>query len=246
MQMKRQNLRAFTLIELLVVIAIILILAAILFPVFARARENARRASCQSNLRQMGMAVLMYTKDYDEYFPRTAIVDTSATPPGGNWATAGYWFWPQIIYPYHKSLNAILCPSIAVRNNSRFGNYGVNRRVFPHSTDAQRPVTAINVPSRVIMIFDSGQYVLNYDGVYGPSSSSTQPAYFPGTGSLLNSTFDLGGYQRDFMTGRHLGGSNIAFVDGHVKWMSTSEVLKEARALVNTNSVSMWNHNTPQ
>src|SRR5689334_5202516 len=63
----------FTLIELLVVIAIIAILAAILFPVFARARENARRASCQSNLKQIGLGIMMYTQDYDETFPRSAI-----------------------------------------------------------------------------------------------------------------------------------------------------------------------------
>lgn len=64
--------RGFTLIELLVVIAIIALLAAILFPVFARARENARRASCQSNLKQIGLSVVQYTQDYDETFPLQA------------------------------------------------------------------------------------------------------------------------------------------------------------------------------
>lgn len=245
MQTKRQYFRAFTLIELLVVIAIISILAAVLFPVFARARENARRASCQSNLRQMALATLMYTKDYDEYFPRTNIIDHSATPPGGNWASAGYWFWPQIIYPYHKNIDAMLCPSIAVHGNPRFGNYGVLRNVFPH-TEANRSVMAINVPDRVIMFIDASTYVIQPSNVTSPGGSDSQPSYFPGTGSLLGIERDYGKYQRDYESGRHLGGANIAFVDGHVKWMSTSAIVKEARAATNAWSVSMWNPTTPQ
>jgi prepilin-type N-terminal cleavage/methylation domain-containing protein/prepilin-type processing-associated H-X9-DG protein len=89
----------FTLIELLVVIAIIAILAAILFPVFARAREKARQASCQSNLKQMGLATLMYTQDYDETYP----YHTSGP-------TADY-DWPAPIIPYMKNAAIIRCPS---------------------------------------------------------------------------------------------------------------------------------------
>ena len=85
---------AFTLIELLVVIAIIAILAAILFPVFARARENARRSSCQSNLKQIGLGVLQYTQDYDEFYPMfIQYGGTNATQQG----------WAQVIQPYIKS-----------------------------------------------------------------------------------------------------------------------------------------------
>src|SRR6186997_2010986 len=84
----------FTLIELLVVIAIIALLAAILFPVFARARENARRASCSSNLKQIGLGMLQYTQDYDEHFPMQA-------------AAA---FWPSLT-PYIKSDQIYKCPS---------------------------------------------------------------------------------------------------------------------------------------
>lgn len=96
--------RAFTLIELLVVIAVNSILAAILFPVFARARENARRASCQSNLKQLGLTMLMYSQDYDEGLMPVQ----SVTPKVGGTTTAR---WPQILAPYIKSRAFVMCPS---------------------------------------------------------------------------------------------------------------------------------------
>lgn len=90
------NRSGFTLIELLVVIAIISILAAILFPVFAKAREKARTASCQSNLKQLSTAMLMYVQDYDEVHP---------------YASAGNNTWPRLIHPYTQNLQVYLCPS---------------------------------------------------------------------------------------------------------------------------------------
>src|SRR3954469_18418003 len=92
----------FTLIELLVVIAIIAILAAILFPVFGRARENARRSSCQSNLKQMGLAMLQYTQDYDERYCYSIRQTTEIPTDGSFWGGfSNYWLWPQTLYAYH-------------------------------------------------------------------------------------------------------------------------------------------------
>src|SRR6476659_7951599 len=109
------NKNAFTLIELLVVIAIIAILAAILFPVFARARENARRSSCQSNLKQIGLGLLQYAQDYDERLPFFFYgVDGNATDPP-TVANPRY-KWMDAIYPYVKSEQIFACPSDA--NNS--------------------------------------------------------------------------------------------------------------------------------
>jgi prepilin-type N-terminal cleavage/methylation domain-containing protein len=100
---------AFTLIELLVVIAIIAILASILFPVFARARENARRASCMSNMKQLGLSMMMYKQDYDGRFPSAGWADNLPCPDGsGNMCGAS---WEVKIYPYVKSLQVYVCPS---------------------------------------------------------------------------------------------------------------------------------------
>ncbi|HEX8465078.1 MAG TPA: DUF1559 domain-containing protein, partial [Abditibacterium sp.] len=100
--------RGFTLIELLVVIAIIAILASILFPVFGRARENARRSSCQSNLKQIGLGILQYTQDYDESMPFTGDNGNNQPIP-----------WQATIQPYIKSTQLFKCPS-----NSQTGNLG--------------------------------------------------------------------------------------------------------------------------
>jgi prepilin-type N-terminal cleavage/methylation domain-containing protein len=99
--------KGFTLIELLVVIAIIALLAAILFPVFARARENARRASCQSNLKQLGLGLMQYTQDYDEMLP------------AGENTTNGYWGtgWAGGIFPYVKSAQVYVCPNDTTRGS---------------------------------------------------------------------------------------------------------------------------------
>jgi prepilin-type N-terminal cleavage/methylation domain-containing protein/prepilin-type processing-associated H-X9-DG protein len=98
--------RGFTLIELLVVIAIIAILAAILFPVFARAREQARKSACLSNLKQIGSAIMMYTQDYDETVCPVSIGDCPGPTSFG---------WADLVYPYIKNAQVFDCPSATAR-----------------------------------------------------------------------------------------------------------------------------------
>jgi len=109
--------KGFTLIELLVVIAIIAILAAILFPVFAQARESARTISCLSNEKQVSLAILQYVQDYDERFP-TAIYDLAPSDPAYAKRDApwGIWYryhtgWNHLVYPYIKNVQVFICPS---------------------------------------------------------------------------------------------------------------------------------------
>src|SRR6476660_8145010 len=99
--------KGFTLIELLVVIAIIALLAAILFPVFARARENARKSACQNNLKQIGVGILQYTQDYDENYPPSRVSNVFALGQGPNPQCP----WQLTIHPYVKSVQIFRCPS---------------------------------------------------------------------------------------------------------------------------------------
>src|SRR6476619_3560121 len=105
--MNRQ-VRGFTLIELLVVIAIIAILAAILFPVFAQAREKARAATCLSNMKQIALALSMYTQDYSETLP---IHQADADPFMHDNVPAN---WGRVLYPYVKSIRVYLCPTARI------------------------------------------------------------------------------------------------------------------------------------
>jgi len=190
----------FTLIELLVVIAIIAILAAILFPVFARARENARRASCQSNLKQIGLGIAQYTQDYDEKYP----LDQSATTSGRTFSAA--------IQPYVKSEQIFRCPSgpddatTTIDNsvkkdflwqattaggwaNDSSGHYGMNG-LLTSATGLN--TSQVQVSSETPMIFDSSWYVATDFSLNNPLHDAS----------------------------RHFDGVNIAYADGHVKWQS--------------------------
>jgi prepilin-type N-terminal cleavage/methylation domain-containing protein/prepilin-type processing-associated H-X9-DG protein len=219
--------RAFTLIELLVVIAIIAILAAILFPVFARARENARRASCMSNLKQLGLGMMMYVQDYDEtYSPNQQAFPTSPTT---------YDYWYQTLQPYIKSTQLFFCPNAPTGNSIGYGNYGINSNV---SADSGQPVvkmSAIDSPASTYMILDYGQW----NTVTSRLGEVIYGCYIPGIGQILNLATSAcpgtGTYtgtfynflQPDCMSGRHFGGVNMAFADGHVKWLKTEVVHAE-------------------
>ena len=152
--------RGFTLIELLVVIAIIAILAAILFPVFARARENARKSTCQSNLKQMALAAMQYAQDYDETLMRTNI-----SP-----ATNVYYGWAWMLQPYVKNTEIFTCPS---RPTAKWNGSGTTFSGFGYGYFAIRTPTTEGaslsaragidrVALRVIMFGDSSATNLRY------------------------------------------------------------------------------------
>jgi len=218
--------RAFTLIELLVVIAIIAILAAILFPVFARARENARRTSCLSNLKQMGLAVMMYVQDYDETYPRC--VQCTGPLTGSICSTGAYNYWDQLIEPYTKSTQLFFCPSGISSTNLRSGNYGMNPNVMvSYQTNPTIRMAAINAASKTYMMLDYGTYRALMTYVDAPTTTS----YLPGVGDAKNVSTTCStvttAYVNDCEHGRHFGGVNITFADGHAKWLRTNVVHAE-------------------
>ncbi len=246
---------AFTLIELLVVIAIIAILAAILFPVFARARENARRTSCLSNLKQMGLAAMQYTQDYDELYPHyiNKFPSTAAAipaPEGGNPWYAGYWYWPEILFPYHKSEQIFYCPSspdsdrASTKGNAAFNEYGANTSVMSNYANPSVSLASVVAPSSVYMMMDSGSYYIN--STYAKALGALY-YYVPGEGEGGGDcTGASGSYAPgDCASGRHFGGVNMAFADGHVKWLRASVVVAEAKKYVASPPASAWNAASP-
>jgi prepilin-type N-terminal cleavage/methylation domain-containing protein/prepilin-type processing-associated H-X9-DG protein len=212
----------FTLIELLVVIAIIALLAAILFPVFGRARDNARRSSCQSNLKQIGIGVMQYTQDYDERFP-ISVVSMQPTPPTGE--VAG---WVDGIMPYIKSTQLFQCPGEIFETGkvaaaAGYSDYWINKNV---AEDSETVPSATN-PTVSILIGDGGsnnnaspnvnttaRYRASGCNVRGSNDDldKTKPAC---AGPGLASNLGGGGL-------RHLEGANYSFVDGHVKWVKNA------------------------
>jgi len=185
--------RGFTLIELLVVIAIIAILAAILFPVFAKAREKARQSSCLSNVKQLNLAMLQYAQDYDEGLPGCAAYETVVWPNG----TTGANYWPARIYPYVKNIQAYNCPSgtyVWTGGLSGSMQIGVNNNITPY-TSACTLGSIVN-PSQTVLLGDTE----------GPAS------YF------FFTTWYTGPSQPRGLSPRHNEGGNLGFVDGHAKW----------------------------
>ncbi len=194
--------RGFTLIELLVVIAIIAILAAILFPVFARAREKARQTSCLSNIKQLDLGVQMYAQDYDEFLPCVQHRTTT-------WLW-GYWY--QVIQPYVKNDQIVRCPS----EPASYPGYGWN---YPHAgyrldLNQQVHMAKIGKPAEMMLFGDSnpGSYRnYLYCAIHWPVP--------PGIRDATN-----------VVATRHNEGANFGFADGHAKWMRTSSILADNTA----------------
>lgn len=260
---KDTSAKGFTLIELLVVIAIISILAAILFPVFARARENARRASCQSNLRQIGMGVMMYVQDHDDRLPMQFLsnpVSVAAGPPPGGWvdnynAASHRWWWQNMIYPYVKSLQVFVCPSTPYRFNTPglpeeavllfkyAANNGVIRNPSAYPAEPTLALAAFAAPASTYLLMDAGDggIARTYAVTPNPSAWSTGE-YLPGACAFTAPVTEPPSYAiKDCYTGRHFDGINMAFADGHVKFLKSSVVVAEAKesdggAWIHTNS----------
>jgi prepilin-type N-terminal cleavage/methylation domain-containing protein/prepilin-type processing-associated H-X9-DG protein len=199
----------FTLIELLVVIAIIAILAAILFPVFARAREKARQSQCLSNVKQTMTAVMMYTQDYDERLVPISIGigDAGYTLPNGQWreTSGNAVLWHSLLYPYTKNYQIWTCPSGDADQTYTGGYTG------------------------------GGHYGLN-DYMEGRGIADTvSPAetfFFAGADPAEDvgyiDTYNINGHVANGFTHqitiRHNDGANIGFCDGHSKWRKTTSI----------------------
>ncbi len=228
--------RGFTLIELLVVIAIIAILAAILFPVFQKVRENARRAACESNLKQIGLAYIMYNQDYDEFTPTIS----KATQPGG---LDGSGYTPDyfvVLQPYMKNVNVFLCPD---RSDSMptYPDAPPKHPGQPNNVKSGEDVGGcwdnFNATGECVGYgYDDG---IASDGGYGLIGAQTVDAngktlrpgrsiaalVNPATTVAFGDTWDNLSVADDNASGRfhstaalrHGGLENMCFVDGHVK-----------------------------
>ncbi len=214
----------FTLIELLVVIAIIAILAAILFPVFSRAREKARQTSCLSNVKQLTLGCKMYVQDYDEFFP-FALASITDQVVGGYFAryylgdeTRSYYpIWPDVIMPYVKNDQLFRCPS---RSTDWIG-YGYNvylGYVGGHPTRSGPlyegvSLSSIAKPAEHAMIID------HQDG-YWPGYGADYPrwAWYRAWPSLTHPTDAT-------WEPPHNEGANVGCVDGHAKWYKQEQFM---------------------
>jgi prepilin-type N-terminal cleavage/methylation domain-containing protein/prepilin-type processing-associated H-X9-DG protein len=235
--MRRTRAAGFTLIELLVVIAIIAILAAILFPVFAQAREKARQSACLSNCKQIGLSVMMYAEDYDQAYPLYV-----HAPGHDDW-------WYEMIQPYVKNKSVFTCPSVRLRKDKApddygWNGYGVNYMHVlmygpgwdwtknPQDQGPQR-VAGLPRPADTIMISDAQvekgpDTGWGWPAIYCIVSFPAGPDWQKSVG--LDKTWAL--------ADRHNEGGSYIFADGHVKWMRRQTVITWSKKA----GEELWGH----
>ena len=219
--------KAFTLIELLVVIAIIAILAAILFPVFARARENARRSSCSSNLKQIGLGIIQYAQDYDERYPARIYGNA---PTGFRLANS----WRRVTFPYTKSAQIFSCPSNTHNadnaedsSDANLISAGYDPNTVPRFKRSYGISATTNTGGTPPSEFAGGNSLASIDD----SSGTILVAEYSGLGAHIDLN-DGGDFTNpDVAFKGHLGNSNFLFCDGHVKAL---------KATVTGTPTNMW------
>ncbi|MCC6728469.1 MAG: DUF1559 domain-containing protein [Chthonomonadales bacterium] len=228
----RDDRAAFTLIELLVVIAIIAILAAILFPVFAQAREKARQVSCLSNMKQLALAFMAYAQDYDENLPGSGLERGCGTPDPlrgqmAHWVPSGrvlppatYANWSITdgsLYPYVKSVGVYRCPSDGGANARRGLSYAMNGYLSPFYA-----LAAIDLPARISLLVDQGMGDPN-----GPNISKEQDdCWFVSFWCGVDPCLPI-----ESVAIVHSGGANLSFCDGHAKWVRRATLIDPAVAI---------------
>lgn len=222
--------RAFTLIEILVVIGIIAVIAAILFPVFGRVRENARRTSCASNLKQIAIASKMYVQDYDGHFFRNMVAVAPGDPlvlPYG---------WADAIQPYAKSTQILQCPSEPYPFNPnpaelKFKESGYTDYAFNNNLIVKgEPI--FSEPASTIMICEGTSFTAEQpkdgnDAPLFPCAACEGDSSFAGATPGIFQQLQSGPvaqhpYYED--VSRHFGGGSYAFADGHAKWLTPDKI----------------------
>jgi prepilin-type N-terminal cleavage/methylation domain-containing protein/prepilin-type processing-associated H-X9-DG protein len=198
--MRRASFHGFTLIELLVVIAIIAILAAILFPVFAQAREKARQTACLSNLKQVGTALMMYAQDYDETLP----AQVNQVPKF--WLDTAAPNWCRGVFPYVKNRQVYICPSAGKETWPGAGGIYIptpdgDVSYMGNAVVMGRALAAVPNPAEIIFLREHGLSV---------GTSVLRPA-----GAGVNKYSEVNHPSYDAL---HSGGANKLFCDGHAKW----------------------------